>query len=46
MTTAPAAARYDGPIFDADTHVHEIDYTFFREYLPREFPGRLSAAGA
>ena len=37
MTTAPSAARYDGPIFDADTHVHEIDYTFFREYLPREF---------
>ena len=22
---------------DADTHVHEMDYDFFRDYLPREF---------
>ena len=27
---------YDGPIFDSDTHVHEHDFDFFREYLPRE----------
>ena len=29
-------ASYDGPIFDSDTHVHEHDFDFFREYLPRE----------
>lgn len=37
MPANPATARYDGPIFDADTHVHEMDYGFFRDYLPREF---------
>ena len=29
-------ASYDGPIFDSDTHVHEHDFDFFKEYLPRE----------
>jgi predicted TIM-barrel fold metal-dependent hydrolase len=33
---SPASASYDGPIFDSDTHVHEHDFDFFREYLPRE----------
>lgn len=28
---------YSGPIFDADTHIYEKDYSFFREYLPREY---------
>ncbi len=37
MPATPATARYGGPIFDADTHVHEMDYGFFRDYLPREF---------
>ncbi len=27
---------YDGPIFDCDTHIHEANYDFMREYLPRE----------
>jgi predicted TIM-barrel fold metal-dependent hydrolase len=29
-------ASYDGPIFDSDTHVHEHDFEFFKEYLPKE----------
>ena len=37
MPATSVTARYDGPIFDADTHVHEMDYDFFRDYLPREF---------
>jgi len=35
-TVAETHASYDGPIFDSDTHVHEHDFDFFREYLPRE----------
>jgi hypothetical protein len=31
------SALYDGPIFDSDTHIHEHDYDFFREYLPKEY---------
>jgi predicted TIM-barrel fold metal-dependent hydrolase len=31
-----AHAVYDGPIFDSDTHVHEHDFDFFKEYLPRD----------
>jgi predicted TIM-barrel fold metal-dependent hydrolase len=33
-------ASYDGPIFDSDTHVHEHDFDFFKEYLPRELHGK------
>jgi predicted TIM-barrel fold metal-dependent hydrolase len=38
--STPAAAtvnRYDGPIFDSDTHIHELDFDFFREYLPKKY---------
>lgn len=28
---------YDGPIFDADTHIHEASFSFFKSYLPEEF---------
>jgi predicted TIM-barrel fold metal-dependent hydrolase len=35
-TASETRASYDGPIFDSDTHVHEHDFDFFREYLPRE----------
>jgi predicted TIM-barrel fold metal-dependent hydrolase len=31
---------YLGPIFDADTHIHEKDYSFFRQYLPPEYRER------
>jgi len=27
--------RYDGPIFDGDTHAQEKDFIFFQEYLPK-----------
>ena len=27
---------YSGPIFDCDTHVHEVDFSFFTKYLPEE----------
>lgn len=30
-------ASYDGPIFDADTHIHEPDFSFFAKYLPEKF---------
>ena len=33
QTTAP----YSGPIFDCDSHVHEHDFDFFREYLPKKY---------
>ncbi|HET9629545.1 MAG TPA: amidohydrolase family protein [Novosphingobium sp.] len=33
-TTAP---HYDGPIFDADSHIQEKDYSFCERYLPKEF---------
>ncbi|TAL03201.1 MAG: amidohydrolase [Rhodospirillaceae bacterium] len=28
---------YGGPIFDSDTHIHEVDFSFFREFLPKKF---------
>ncbi len=28
---------YSGPIFDADTHIHERDFDFFKEYLPEKY---------
>ena len=36
-TAAPAAAPYDGPIFDCDSHVHEHDFDFFADYLPKKY---------
>jgi len=40
MSTAQTnfgAGTYTGPIFDCDTHIHEPDYSFFKEYLPKEY---------
>lgn len=31
------APRYDGPIFDADTHIQEKDFSFFKKYIPDQF---------
>ncbi len=31
------APKYDGPIFDGDTHIQEKDYSFFEKYLPKQF---------
>jgi len=36
MNAVSTRASYNGPIFDSDTHVHEHDFDFFKEYLPRE----------
>jgi hypothetical protein len=30
-------SSYSGPIFDSDTHVHENDFEFFKEYLPKQY---------
>ena len=37
MTTSATQARYAGPIFDSDTHIHEHDFDFFPEYLPKQY---------
>lgn len=29
--------KYDGPIFDADTHIQEKDWTHFERYLPKKY---------
>ncbi|SKC01226.1 amidohydrolase family protein [Sphingopyxis flava] len=31
------APTYGGPIFDADTHIQEQDFSFFERYLPEKF---------
>lgn len=31
------APRYTGPIFDADSHIQEKDFSFMAEYLPKKF---------
>jgi predicted TIM-barrel fold metal-dependent hydrolase len=31
------AQPYQGPIFDSDTHIHEQDFEFFKEYLPKQY---------
>ena len=36
-TDGQARPVYEGPIFDADTHIHEKDFSFFKKYLPEEF---------
>ncbi len=28
---------YDGLIFDADTHIQELDFSFFKKYLPEKY---------
>ena len=28
---------YAGPIFDSDSHVHEHDFDFFKDYLPKKY---------
>ena len=35
--SALTASPYDGPIFDCDSHVHERDFDFFKEYLPEKY---------
>lgn len=36
-TTTGQLPTYRGPIFDSDTHIHEHDFEFFKEYLPRQY---------
>lgn len=38
--TAAAVPSYVGPIFDCDSHVHEDNFDFFREYLPPQYHDR------
>lgn len=33
----PPAPSYTGPIFDADTHIQEKDFSFFEKYLPEKY---------
>jgi predicted TIM-barrel fold metal-dependent hydrolase len=42
MSASPAAvaSAYTGPIFDCDSHVHEENYDFFSEYLPKQYQER------
>ena len=40
QTASATAKSYDGPIFDSDTHIHEQDFEFFKEYLPKELHGK------
>jgi predicted TIM-barrel fold metal-dependent hydrolase len=35
--TTTTSATYDGPIFDSDSHVHEHDFDFFKDYLPKKY---------
>ena len=35
--TTDTAPVYQGPIFDCDSHVHEHDFDFFAEYLPKKY---------
>ena len=28
---------FEGPIFDSDTHIHERNFNFFKEYLPQKY---------
>lgn len=39
MNAQPQATQpaYAGPIFDSDSHVHEHDFEFFKEYLPKQY---------
>src|SRR4051812_14965557 len=32
-----AIPEYTGPIFDADSHIIETDFEFFKEYLPKQY---------
>jgi predicted TIM-barrel fold metal-dependent hydrolase len=37
VTGVTPSATYTGPIFDCDSHVHEHDFDFFKEYLPKKY---------
>ena len=37
VTGVTPSASYAGPIFDCDSHVHEHDFDFFKEYLPKKY---------
>lgn len=32
-----AAPAYTGPVFDCDSHIHEHDLDFFKDYLPAQY---------
>jgi predicted TIM-barrel fold metal-dependent hydrolase len=34
---AASSPSYTGPIFDCDSHVHEANFDFFAEYLPKKY---------
>jgi len=36
-SATPEAPVYNGPIFDADTHIQEKDFSFFKKYLPEKY---------
>lgn len=33
----PQAPVYDGPVFDSDTHIQELNFDFFKKYLPEKY---------
>lgn len=35
--SSPVAPRYDGPIFDADSHIQERNFDFMAQYTPKKF---------
>ena len=37
FSTDSTDRAYQGPIFDCDSHVHEHDFDFFAEYLPKKY---------
>ena len=37
MDTSNQVPYYSGPMFDADTHIHEPDFRFFEKYLPKKY---------
>ena len=37
MDTRNQVPYYSGPMFDADTHIHEPDFSFFEKYLPEKY---------
>lgn len=38
-TTAqpPGPQKWTGPIFDGDSHIHELDFDFMKDYLPKQY---------
>lgn len=37
LKSADRIPTYRGPIFDADTHIQEKDFSFFQKYLPEKY---------